>query len=93
MPLGCSATAKVGAPKVTRWLDPSTRPSTNTIDVAEGATRLGAADALGQKGKVGTIAPQAYADIIAVTGNPLADISLLEDVSFVMKGGEIYKSE
>ena len=57
------------------------------------AATWNAADALGQKGKVGTIAPQAYADIIAVTGNPLADISLLEDVSFVMKGGEIYKSE
>jgi imidazolonepropionase-like amidohydrolase len=32
-----------------------------------------------------------YADIIAVRGNPLDDIRELEDVRFVMKGGEVYK--
>lgn len=57
------------------------------------AATLNSADALGQAGKVGTIAPGAAADIIAVEGNPLADISLLEDVGFVMKAGEVYKSD
>ncbi|MCK0127369.1 amidohydrolase family protein [Erythrobacter sp. F6033] len=57
------------------------------------AATSNAADALGQTGNVGTIAPKASADIIAVSGNPLADISLLEDVKFVMRSGEIYKSE
>ncbi len=57
------------------------------------AATLNSADALGQNGKVGTIAPGAAADIIAVEGNPLADISLLETVGFVMKAGKVYKSE
>ncbi|MBV7258119.1 amidohydrolase family protein [Erythrobacter sp. WH158] len=57
------------------------------------AATANAADALGQTGNVGIIAPQASADIIAVSGNPLADISLLEGVEFVMKSGEVYKSE
>ncbi len=56
------------------------------------AATSNAADALGQIGSVGVIAPKAHADIIAVTGNPLADISLLETVSFVMKEGKVYKS-
>ena len=55
------------------------------------AATVNAADALGQSGRVGVIAEGAFADIIAVSGNPLADVSLLEDVSFVMKGGEVYK--
>lgn len=42
------------------------------------------------EGKIGVIAPGAYADIIAVDGNPLSDITELEDVDFVMKGGVIY---
>ncbi|MEX0618494.1 MAG: amidohydrolase family protein [Pseudohongiellaceae bacterium] len=49
-----------------------------------------AADLLGPGVGVGVIAGGAYADIIAVTGNPLEDIRQLETVDFVMKGGEIY---
>ncbi len=57
------------------------------------AATINSADALGQAGNVGVIAAGALADIIAVEGNPLADISLLESVKFVMKVGEVYKSE
>lgn len=57
------------------------------------AATVNSADALGQAGHVGVIVAGASADIIAVEGNPLADISLLEDVAFVMKAGEVYKSE
>ncbi len=57
------------------------------------AATLNSADALGQSGKVGIIAAGAAADIIAVGGNPLTDISMLEEVIFVMKAGEVYKAE
>jgi imidazolonepropionase-like amidohydrolase len=49
-----------------------------------------AADLLGWSDRVGSIAPGHFADIIAVDGNPLADISELERVTFVMKGGTVY---
>jgi len=41
--------------------------------------------------RVGTIAPGLYADLIAVPGDPTDDVTLLEDVPFVMKGGQIVK--
>jgi imidazolonepropionase-like amidohydrolase len=52
-----------------------------------------AADLLGWNKKVGSLEKGKYADIIAVDGNPLDNISLLENVSFVMKGGVVYKNE
>jgi imidazolonepropionase-like amidohydrolase len=51
-----------------------------------------AAESLGWVGDTGAVAPDYFADIIAVDGNPLEDVSILEDVTFVMKGGEVYKS-
>ena len=58
----------------------------------QSATSL-TADLLGWEDRVGEIAPGMYADIIAVHGNPLDDISELEDVDFVMKGGVVYKNK
>ena len=55
------------------------------------ATTVNAADALGKSDTIGKIAPGYFADIIAVEGNPLEDISVLEDVGFVMKEGKVYK--
>ena len=52
-----------------------------------------AAELLDRKGKLGVIAPGAFADIIAVQGDPLADIRVLEHVGFVMKDGSVFKSE
>lgn len=54
------------------------------------ATR-NAADLLGWGDRIGSVAPGYYADIIAVSGDPLAVPTLLEKVSFVMKGGVVYK--
>ena len=51
------------------------------------------ADLLGWSDKVGVIEPGHYADIIAVDGDPLQDVTTLERVKFVMKGGEVYKNE
>jgi imidazolonepropionase-like amidohydrolase len=51
-----------------------------------------AADLLGWSDRVGSIAPGHFADIIAVNGNPLENISELERVAFVMKGGKVCKT-
>jgi len=56
------------------------------------AATINAADLLGWQQKAGSIAPGKYADIIAVENNPLDDIKAMEKVSFVMKGGEVYKN-
>jgi imidazolonepropionase-like amidohydrolase len=50
-----------------------------------------AADLLDQSDNFGTIEPGKLADIVAVKGDPIADISELTRVSFVMKAGVIYK--
>jgi imidazolonepropionase-like amidohydrolase len=57
------------------------------------AGTLNAADLLGWSGKVGTLEPGAWADIVAVDGDPLKDITTLQRVKFVMKGGEVVKNE
>jgi imidazolonepropionase-like amidohydrolase len=50
-----------------------------------------AADLIGDARDIGSVQPGRYADIVAVDGDPLADITQLERVQFVMKGGTIYK--
>jgi imidazolonepropionase-like amidohydrolase len=55
------------------------------------AATSSAADLLGHSKEVGSIKAGRYADIIAVAGDPLKDISLLENVQFVMKDGKIYR--
>jgi imidazolonepropionase-like amidohydrolase len=49
------------------------------------------ASLLGRQGQIGALTPGYFADIIAVPGDPLKDISVLEKVSFVMKGGVVYR--
>jgi imidazolonepropionase-like amidohydrolase len=55
------------------------------------AATSNAADLLGHSNEFGSIKPGKYADIIAVPGDPLTDIRLLENVQFVMKDGKVYK--
>ena len=50
-----------------------------------------AADLLGRSNDMGSVKPGKYADMIAVAGDPLTDIRLLENVQFVMKDGTVYK--
>ena len=52
-----------------------------------------AAEVLGWSDKVGTIEPGKWADIVAVSGDPLKDITELQRVTFVMKSGAVYKNE
>jgi imidazolonepropionase-like amidohydrolase len=54
---------------------------------------VNAADLLGWSDRVGSVQAGRFADIIAVSGDPLADIRELERVSFVMKGGVVYKQK
>jgi imidazolonepropionase-like amidohydrolase len=52
---------------------------------------INAADLIGKSDLIGSIRPNKFADIIAVSGDPIADISRLEQVEFVMKDGQVYK--
>jgi imidazolonepropionase-like amidohydrolase len=56
------------------------------------AATTSAADLLGHSKEVGSIKPGKFADLIAVSRDPLKDVSVLENVEFVMKDGAVYKS-
>jgi imidazolonepropionase-like amidohydrolase len=60
------------------------------MDAIAAATSA-AADLIGVTGQIGTLRPGAFADLVAVAGDPLKDITELERVRFVMKGGVVYK--
>lgn len=62
----------------------------NEADAIVSATKT-AAELLGMESQIGTIEVGKWADIVAVSGNPLTDISLLKNVQFVMKEGKVYK--
>ena len=56
------------------------------------AATLNDARLLGFENELGVIKPRAFADIIAVNGNPLDDFSAIERVVWVMKNGTVYKA-
>ena len=60
------------------------------MDAIKSATSR-AAEMLDMEGQIGVVAPGAYADIVAVGGDPLRDIKTLENVQFVMKNGKVFK--
>jgi imidazolonepropionase-like amidohydrolase len=62
------------------------------IDAIQAAT-VRAADLLGWSAKAGSLEPDHYADIIAVSGDPLADVRVLESVKFVMKNGAVVRND
>jgi imidazolonepropionase-like amidohydrolase len=62
------------------------------LDAIRTAT-LNAADLLGWGDKVGAIEPGKWADLVAVLGDPLADVTTLEHVGFVMKGGSVIRND
>lgn len=64
----------------------------SSMNAIQSATSRGA-DMLDMKGEIGVIAPGAFADVIAVRGDPLKDVTELEHVRFVMHDGSIFKNE
>jgi imidazolonepropionase-like amidohydrolase len=62
------------------------------MDAIQAATSR-PAEMLDMKGEIGVVAAGAYADIIAVPGDPLTDISALTHVKFVMKNGEVVRKD
>src|SRR5579859_6930980 len=62
------------------------------IDAIQAAT-INAADLIGLAGKAGSIESGYYADIVAVDGNPLENVTVLEKVKFVMKGGTVARND
>jgi imidazolonepropionase-like amidohydrolase len=64
----------------------------SSLDVIRAIT-TNAAEMLGWQDKVGAIESGKFADLVAVSGDPLADITELERVQFVMKGGEVIRND
>ncbi|MFN8061946.1 MAG: amidohydrolase family protein [Vicinamibacterales bacterium] len=64
----------------------------STRSALDAATRLNA-EIMGWQDRVGTLEPGKFADLVAVPGNPLTDIGAMDRVSFVMKGGVVYKQD
>jgi imidazolonepropionase-like amidohydrolase len=78
------------------WTDPIAQEFVREVELGmtpmqaiESATSK-AAELLGKRGELGVVAPGAYADLIAVPGDPLADVAVLQKVGFVMKGGVVF---
>ena len=62
------------------------------VEALQAAT-VNAAELLGLSDQIGALEPGKFADVIAVSGDPLADISNMENVIFVMKGGEVIRQQ
>ena len=81
------------------WTEPIAQEFTHMVefgmpplDAIQSATSR-AAVMLDMEGQIGAIAPGTHADIIAVGGDPLKDIKLLQNVSFVMKDGQVFRDK
>src|SRR5436305_5117691 len=98
VPIAAGSDAYYALPGKTRgqaaldMLHPYVDAGLKPIDVLRAAT-MNAADLLGWQDRVGTLEPGRYADLIAVPGDPLADVFQLEKVEFVMKGGLVVRDD
>jgi imidazolonepropionase-like amidohydrolase len=75
---------------IAREFEYLTKDGLSPMEATQAATSK-PATMLNMDGEIGVLAPKAYADIIAVSGDPLADIKVLQNVQFVMKDGKVYK--
>jgi len=91
MPMGTDAVAGAHGQNAREIITRVREGGQPPMDAIIGATSL-AAESLGLAQQIGALAPGLQADIVAVEGNPLEDITALRRVLFVMKGGTIYKA-
>jgi imidazolonepropionase-like amidohydrolase len=89
MPLGTDAVAGAHGQNA-REIIARVAAGQSTLDAITSATSL-SAESMALGDTIGTIAPGFEADIVAVAGNPVQDITVLKNVAFVMKGGRVYK--
>ena len=81
------------------WTEPIAQEFPRMVDLgmspmgAIKSATVRASELLDMEGKLGVIAPGAYADVIAVGSDPLHDVKALQNVQFVMKDGKVFKSE
>ncbi|HTM30721.1 MAG TPA: amidohydrolase family protein [Vicinamibacterales bacterium] len=90
MPMGTDAVAGAHGQNARELMVRVTEGGQKPMDAIISATSL-AAESMGLGKEIGTLAPGLTADIVAVQGDPLKDIAALRRVSFVMKGGTIYR--
>ncbi|HKN82956.1 MAG TPA: amidohydrolase family protein, partial [Pyrinomonadaceae bacterium] len=63
-----------------------------SLDVIRAIT-INAAEMLGWQDRIGSLEAGKFADLVAVAGDPIADVTELERVQFVMKGGEVIRND
>jgi len=92
MAAGFDASGPAGQGKNANELLGMTKFGLSPLEAIQAAT-VNAAELLSWEDKVGALEPALYADVIAVDGDPLADITELQRVKFVMKGGTVVRDE
>ena len=77
---------------IAREFDYMVKFGMSPMDAIKSATSR-AAELLDMKGELGVIAPGGFADVVAVNGDPLANIDALKNATFVMKDGKVFKQQ
>jgi imidazolonepropionase-like amidohydrolase len=90
MPMGTDAVAGAHGQNARELLVRVTEGGQKPMDAIVSATSL-AAESMGLGRELGTLATGMAADLVAVQGDPLQDITALRRVSFVMRGGKLYR--
>jgi imidazolonepropionase-like amidohydrolase len=90
MPMGTDAVAGAHGQNARELIVRVKEGGQSAMDAIASATSL-AAESMGLQNEIGSLTPGLQADIVAVNGDPLTTIDALRKVTFVMKGGKVYK--
>jgi len=91
MPMGTDAVAGAHGRNIEETIARVAKGGQDPMAAIIGVTSL-AAESMQMEKKIGSLTPGMEADIVTVDGNPLQDITSLRRVSFIMKGGKVYKN-